>query len=59
MRFLKTLILIGKLHKKQPSEENASKNNVHETICCFCTNAACKKEHSRNVCIECIEEKLI
>lgn len=36
---------------------SASKNNVFETICCFCKKAACKKEHNRNICVKCIEEK--
>lgn len=38
---------------------SASKNNMHTTICCFCLKGACKSTHNRNVCVKCIENKLI
>lgn len=36
-----------------------TKNNLYGNICCFCAKSACKKEHNRNVCVKCIEEKLL
>lgn len=40
------------------TEKASTKNNMHETICCFCNKGICKANHSRNVCVECISNKL-
>ncbi|XP_065364356.1 uncharacterized protein LOC135957517 isoform X1 [Calliphora vicina] len=41
------------------SEKLKTKNYVHQMICCFCQKGICKRSHNRNVCVKCIEDKLI
>ncbi|XP_031617441.1 piggyBac transposable element-derived protein 4-like [Contarinia nasturtii] len=41
------------------TEKSANRNNMHETICCFCTKGVCKSTHNRNVCVKCIVERLL
>lgn len=40
------------------SENSKNKNNTHETMCCFCQKGVCKRTHNRNVCVNCVVDKL-
>lgn len=41
------------------SEKSKTKNYVYQTMCCFCQKGVCKRTHNRNVCVKCIEDRLI
>ena len=41
------------------SKKTETKNNLYQTMCCFCKKGVYKDTHNRNVCINCIADKLI
>lgn len=41
------------------SENLKTKHNTHETMCCFCQKGVCKRTHNRNVCMNCVANRLM